>query len=465
MFLIRTGGTAATNPKFCPGHPVRYNLFDSKRFDIFRESPGTAILATVWVAVYLVMVAGQWQGWFPKPEAAMFEDVGPLGIGAVSQQTGQMFGAWNSAEILCGQLWRTVLATFVHFGLIHIALNMFGLLQLGQLIEEWYGPRLLFGIVILLGFLGNGMAALARPLFGEPNPQVLMITSGGGSTVIFGLIGLIAVVGRRSRSRMGQYLYKQMIGLLAFNFMIGLTIPQIDNYAHAGGAVAGALIGRLHYLLIGWHENRPRRCKLIALMGLIVLIAGVAGQVWVHRVQGRMDQQVARLQRLDQFRNALGEVQSRFITRSALGLRAFQTIQPKGRLRSAWVTPLYLQIPDEVVLNNVAELSRAINRADELARGLGNPQINNAWKPVRAKARMAISRPPLSQEIPDLIAGMEPIAGVIMADVDQTNQRQVNIAKQLVLWQTPWPNVVWTEIGPAIKSGNRPAQFKQGNRQ
>lgn len=441
---------------------MRYNLFHNKRFDIFRESPGTAFLATFWVLVYLVMVVGQWQGWLPKPEAAMFEDVGPLGIGAVSQQTGQMFGAWNSAEILCGQLWRTVLATFVHFGLVHIALNMFGLLQLGQLIEEWYGPRLLFGIVILLGFLGNGMAALARPLFGEPTPQVLMITSGGGSTVIFGLIGLIAVVGRRSRSRMGHYLYKQMIGLLAFNFMIGLTIPQIDNYAHAGGAVAGAMIGRLHYLLIGWHENRPKRCKLIAFMGLIVLTGGVAGQLWVHRVQGRVGQQVARLQRLDQFKNALGEVQSRFITRSALGLRAFQTIQPKGRLRSAWVTPLYLQIPDEVLLNNVAELNRAINRADDLARGLGNPKINHAWKPVRAKARMAISRPPLSQEIPELIASMEPIAGEIMADAGLTSQRQIDIAKELVIWRTPWPNVVWTEIGPALKSDSGPPRIKSG---
>ena len=443
-------------PDFATGHPVRYNLFHSKRFDIFRESPGTAFLASAWVLVYLLMVGGQWQGWLPKPEAAMFEDVGPLGIGAVSQQTGQMFGAWNSAEILCGQLWRTVLATFIHFGLIHIALNMFGLLQLGQLIEEWYGARLLFGIVILLGFLGNGMAALARPLFGEPHPQVLLITSGGGSTVIFGLIGLIAVVGRRSRSRMGNYLYKQMIGLLAFNFMIGLTIPQIDNYAHAGGAVAGALIGRLHYLLIGWHENRPRLCKAIALMGLITLIGGVAGQLWVHRVQGRMGREAAKIQRLDQFKNALGEVQSRFITRSALGLRAFQTIQPRGRLKSAWTLPLYLPIPDEVMMNNTTELGRAIDRADELARGLGSPQINSVWKPVRAKARMAITRPPLSQEIPDLIAGMEPIAQAIVAEARQVNQREVAIAKELVLWQTPWPNVVWTEIGPALKTEQKP---------
>ena len=74
-------------------------------------------------------------------------------------------------------------------------------------------------LVILIGFLGNGLAALARPLFGPTNAQVLMITSGGGSTVVFGLIGLIAVVGLRSRSRMGKYLYNQMIGLLAFNFL------------------------------------------------------------------------------------------------------------------------------------------------------------------------------------------------------------------------------------------------------
>lgn len=440
---------------------MRHNLFQNKRFDAFREFPGTSFLATSWVVVYLLMLVGQWQGWFPRPEANLFEEVGPLGIGAVSQQTGQIFGAWNTAEILCGQLWRTILATFVHFGLIHIALNMFGLIQLGQLIEEWYGPRLLFGIVLLIGFLGNGLAALARPLFGEQHPQTLLITSGGGSTVIFGLIGLIAVVGRRSRSRMGQYLYNQMIGLLAFNFIIGLTIPQIDNFAHAGGAIAGALIGRLHYTLIHWNETRPRLCRAVFALGLLVIAGSVAGQVWVAGIQKRMQAEQARLERLDQLKNALGQVQSRFITRSALGLKPFQTIPPRGRLKTPWSSPIFLEIPGNVVQNNITELDRSIDRADELSRGLGAPTINQAWKPVRASARLAIARPPLAPEIPEFLSEMETLLKSLLKEAESINVREREIATRLVLVRIPWFNIVWTNMGPALNVANAPPNVRR----
>lgn len=169
--------------------------------------------------VYLVMLCGQAMGILPKPDAAMFREMGPLGMGAISETSGRLFGSWNSAEILSGQVWRAVCATFIHFGVIHIALNTFGLIQLGRLIEEWYGPRLFFVIIILTGFLGNFAAALARPIMAEPSANLLFISSGGGSTVVFGLIGLVAVVGKRSRSRMGLYLYRQMVGLLVFNFL------------------------------------------------------------------------------------------------------------------------------------------------------------------------------------------------------------------------------------------------------
>lgn len=426
-------------------------MLKSKRFETIREYPGTSILAASWVVVYLVMVLAQWQGWTPSPEKSA--DAGPLGIGAISQQTGQMFGAWNSAEILCGQVWRTILATFVHFGLIHIALNMFGMIQLGQLIEEWYGPKLLIAIVILIGFLGNGMASLARPLIGSNNPAVLMITSGGGSTVVFGLIGLIAVVGLRSRSRMGKYLYNQMIGLLVFNLMIGLTIPQIDNYAHAGGALAGALIGRLHYTMIAWHENRPGRCRAVLGLCLIVIMACVYGQVWVARVQSKIEHYNPQVKQLETLRISIGETQARFITRSALGLEAVQVINTKGRFRLPWDRTLFLKVSDKMVRDNQKALVAAIEKTDRLVQETGSESLMQGWVPLRTELRMAIPRPPLNSEIRPFQIKIGTMIQLLAEEAKSIENHQVDLAKKLVLIRTPWPNVIWTELGPAMKNG------------
>ena len=434
-------------------------MLNSKRFETLREYPGTSALAALWVLVYAVMVVAQWQGWSPYPQTDQFSEVGPLGIGAISQKTGQIFGAWNSAEILCGQIWRTILATFVHFGLIHITLNMFGLIQLGQLIEEWYGPRLLFGIVILIGFLGNGLAALARPLFGPTNAQVLMITSGGGSTVVFGLIGLIAVVGLRSRSRMGKYLYNQMIGLLAFNFVIGLTIPQIDNYAHAGGAIAGALIGRFHYTLLGWHESKPIYARITLGLSIVAIAASIYGQVWIYKIDSKATALAQRMEQVDQIRGSLSEVQSRYITRSVLGLKAFQIIQLKGKIRLPWDNVLLINVGDKLIMENQKSLVSSIDKADKLVQQFGSENLTQSWKILKADLRIAISRPPLNSEIRPFQTELEGVIAALLNEAKSIRDQEFEQARKLILWKTPWPNVIWTDIGPAMKNGQpRPVQ-------
>ena len=75
---------------------------------------------------------------------------------------------------------------------------------------------------------------------GAPGPRP-EIHAGGGSTVILGLIGLGLVVGWRSRTRVGAFLRDQMIAFLVFTALIGIVgMKIVDNYGHAGGAIAGA---------------------------------------------------------------------------------------------------------------------------------------------------------------------------------------------------------------------------------
>lgn len=66
--------------------------------------------------------------------------------------------------------------------------------------------------------------------------------------MVMGLVGLAAVVGWRSRTRIGDHLRNQMIWVIGLTAGIGLAfqvggMPVIDNWGHAGGTLVGALIG------------------------------------------------------------------------------------------------------------------------------------------------------------------------------------------------------------------------------
>lgn len=422
------------------------------------DAPATYSIGALWVLTYLLMALGQWQGIFESPASSSLNSLGPLGIGAISETTGQTFGAWNSSEILVGQIWRTILATFVHFGLVHIALNLFGMIQLGQLVEEWYGPKLTITIVVLIGFLGNGLAALARPLFGQPSPYLLQITSGGGSTVVFGLIGLVAMVGKRSRSRMGRYLYNQMVGLLVFNFLIGLTIPQIDNYAHAGGAIAGAIIGRFHHKLLSWVDHKPRLCRALLATTVLILCASVTAQIWVYRLDQKIRQNETRLILIGHVSKSLNDVKSSYVNRAILGLKSYQVVNQKPRLQIQipYFQPLLIPMSNLIVEENRIRLDQKIDASSQLIQTLNSPAINPIWQNVLVDARWAVSRPPTAAEIQPFIEKLSQLDKTLQQLANSLMQSRLALGKKLIIWRMPWPGIVWTELGPALSSQQIP---------
>lgn len=424
----------------------------SRRFEFFREYPGTYTLAALWSVVYLAMLISQAKGWTPQPDPRAFSGMGPMSIGVVSEGTGQIFGAWNSGQILSGQIWRAVTATFVHFSLVHIVLNVFGLIQLGRLIEEWYGPKLLLGMLILIGFAGNMMAALARPVIGTPKDYTLLISSGGGSTIVFGMIGLVAVVGKRSRSRMGRYLYNQMVMLLVVNFLIGLTIPQIDNYAHAGGAIAGAMIGRLHYLILAWHDHRPRLCSLVAILAFAAMGAGGYGQYRMLLIEKEILAEKVVSVKIALIGGLLPELKDRYVKRAVLGLQGAQVIRPRGHFRLPGSNDILLPIPDDIIENNRLSLHKETNELAARVYDLNDPELTEAWKVLSTEARLAVSRPPNRGELVGFLDKYSQFEKSVKISLDITNARVDRIQTRRVLWKMPWPNIVWTDQGPLIAS-------------
>ena len=65
--------------------------------------------------------------------------------------------------------------------------------------------------------------------------------SAGASGAIFGLLGSLLYFGYNYRVFLGNVLKSQIIPLIILNLGLGFMISGIDNAAHIGGLIGGAL--------------------------------------------------------------------------------------------------------------------------------------------------------------------------------------------------------------------------------
>ncbi|MBK7004811.1 MAG: rhomboid family intramembrane serine protease [Burkholderiales bacterium] len=165
-----------------------------------------------------------------------------------------------------GQWWRLFTAQFVHFGVLHLAMNMAALWDVGRLVERLYG-RWRFAVLYLAsGVLGNLLSLVV-----QGNQAV----SAGASGAIFSLYGALLVFLWRERRQVEPGEFRWIFGgaLLFTGLILGLgfVVPGIDNSAHGGGLLAGALLG--HLLARPWTAHSPTGTAGRWSAGLAVLAA------------------------------------------------------------------------------------------------------------------------------------------------------------------------------------------------
>ena len=150
----------------------------------------------------------------------------------------QLLGWKENGLIFEGQYWRLVTAMFLHGSVIHILFNGYALYALGPEAERIYGTTR-FLVVYFLGGLAGSIASYAL----SASPSV------GASGAIFALFGALSAfyyVGRHVLGNLARSQLQGMAALLFINLLIGFSAGgTIDNYAHIGGLVGGALVGWL----------------------------------------------------------------------------------------------------------------------------------------------------------------------------------------------------------------------------
>jgi rhomboid protease GluP len=178
-------------------------------------------------------------------------------------------------ETLDGQPWRLVTAMFLHFGLVHFAMNMVCLFQ-ARIAEKIFGRRGFTVIYLIAGVLGS-CASLVRT-----HP----VASAGASGAVFGIYGaLLAFLFVRRRMidpAVWQGMTRWAGTFVGMNLVLSFQ-QNIDMSAHVGGLVAGGAAGAV--LAFG---KRPAAQELARTVGLVVAAAAITVAVLVT-MRGRAD--------------------------------------------------------------------------------------------------------------------------------------------------------------------------------
>jgi len=166
-----------------------------------------------------------------------------------------LFPDFTVHGIADGEYYRLITAMFLHYGLIHLLMNMWALWVLGRSLEATLGPVRFLALYLVAGLGGN----VAAYVFTAPNSQ-----TAGASTAVFGLFAALFIIMRR----LGRDT-SSVIPILVINLVFTFAVPGISIAGHLGGLAFGAIVA-----LIMAYAPGSRR-SLIQGAGTAVVVIGL----------------------------------------------------------------------------------------------------------------------------------------------------------------------------------------------
>lgn len=173
-------------------------------------------------------------------------------------------GAVSADDVARGEWWRLVTNCFLHFGVAHLALNMFSLYVLRR-VEALWGPGRFVVLYLICGVCGS-----CAGVYYQPGDLTTTIYLAGASGAIWGVMASAAVWLLLHRSHLPPAEVRQWARQLAFTLLLNLGVsmlPRISAAAHLGGGVAGALAA----VLLQIHRYGPAARRAVAGLQLALL--------------------------------------------------------------------------------------------------------------------------------------------------------------------------------------------------
>lgn len=241
-----------------------------------KRAPLTTVLIGLNVAIFTLQVWHAAYHGHPDPN-------GPAGgIGSLATMpsyTLHVFGA-NDAELTMnsGHVEALLASVFLHGSLLHLAFNMFALRQIGQFMERTVTATRMMSLYVVSGVVASLSSAFVGWFLDAGRLSV------GASGAICGLIGAALVTGYRIEgpsSPVMRTMARWLLSVVIFGLVTrGLTRGRggVDNAAHIGGAISGAVIAML------WRRGREPSpmVKLLTLASFVGLLGGTAVAVVIR---------------------------------------------------------------------------------------------------------------------------------------------------------------------------------------
>ncbi len=255
-----------TNPEFVPAM-AEAATFDASLAALSRWAPATYTLVSINVLAFVACALNGAGFWVPNAETMV------------------RFGSDYTPLTLGGEWWRLLTSTFLHFGILHLAFNMYALSVNGAVAERIFGTARYLVIYLCAGVAGSVASLLWHPL----------VNGAGASGAIFGVFGALLAFFLRNRGGVPKsVLARQRTSIaifIAYNLLNGARIGGIDNAAHLGGLCAGFLIGLL--LARPLDSGRDERSWTAQWTRALTVVVGAALLVGGSLATGRLHPRTA----------------------------------------------------------------------------------------------------------------------------------------------------------------------------
>ena len=239
----------AAAPSPAAAAPTTFDVGEAARRAFF--TPGRARVVPVLLAVNVVVFLG-------SLVVAVRSGVDAAEFLARGSPTAlEKVGALTAPAIARGEWWRLLTNMFLHYGLMHLLVNM-TTLYLARRVEGFWGSGRFLVLYLISGVCGSCVAVYVNP--GEGGTMTVLA---GASGALWGVMASAAVWLLLNRTHLPpdqvRLWGRQLLFMLLLNVGVSM-LPNVSAGAHFGGGIAGALAA----FLLRVHKYGPLHKRSMA---------------------------------------------------------------------------------------------------------------------------------------------------------------------------------------------------------